>query len=160
MGLHPQTSPLLPEFKHRHSFQSEGFILRVNPKALQRPSPLETECLTLAYTLHAFFATITDLDDFMTSPYAIGLQYAMCRIYVLLQIEVEVSIYCSTRTKAWDHYKVLLDDYTAMNLSTKDQVKENVGKLISLKLKTNTDTTKWDDIKGSERAAMDHQHTK
>lgn len=79
-------------------------------KPFREPSPLKTECLTLAYTLHAFFATITDLEDFMTRPYAIGLQYAMRRLYVLLQIEVEVPIYFSTRTKALDHYKVLLDE--------------------------------------------------
>lgn len=72
-------------------------------KPFRDPSPLETGCLTLAYTLHAFFSTVTDLEEFMTRPYAIGFQYAMRRLYVLLQIEFEVPIYFSTRTKAWDH---------------------------------------------------------
>lgn len=129
-------------------------------KTFRDPTPLETECLTLVYTLHAFFATVPNLEEFMKQPNAIGLQYAMHRLYVLLQIEVEVPIYSSTKTKALDHYKVLLDDYTAMKLSTNDQVQEDVGKLISLKFKTSSDTSKWDDINTNERSAMDSQQSK
>lgn len=61
-------------------------------KPFRDPSPLETESLTIAYTLNDFFATVTDMEEFMTHPYAIGIQYAMIRLYVLLQIEVEVPI--------------------------------------------------------------------
>lgn len=48
-----------------------------NRKHFCEPSPLETECLTLPYTIHAFFATVTDLEEFTTRPYPTGLQYEM-----------------------------------------------------------------------------------
>lgn len=116
-------------------------------------SPIEIESMTLAYTIHAFFAQVSDLETFMAKPIALGLQYPMRRLYVLLQMETEVSSIYPTRIKAWDHYKVLLKEYTKNTISSKDKVKSGVGKLISMELKTNSDDTKWDDIQDSKRKA-------
>lgn len=55
-------------------------------KPIRDPSLVETECLTLAYCLHAFLATTNDLETFMKKPCAVGLRYVMRRLYVLLKI--------------------------------------------------------------------------
>lgn len=116
-------------------------------------STVEIEYMTLAYTIHAFFAQAKDLEDFMAKPLAIGLQYPMRRLYVLLQMETEVLSIYPTRIKAWDHYKVLLKEYTTNTISNKDKVKSGVGKLISMELKTKSEDTKWDDIQYNKRKA-------
>lgn len=113
-------------------------------------SPLETECLTLSYTLHDLFVKVPDLEDFMKKPYAIGLQYAMRRLYVLLKLESEVPHIYPTRHKSWLQYKVLFDDYTTIILAQNDNFKEYVSKIIALQLKLCGDNARWRDINGKQ----------
>lgn len=101
----------------------------------REPTALETESLTLAYTLHAFFETINDLEGFMKQTYEIGLQYAMRRLYILLKMETEVTHLFASRHIAWLQYKVLVEDYTAISIAQNDNVKEEVNKIIALQLK-------------------------
>lgn len=112
----------------------------------REPSALETECLTFSYTLHAFLVKVPDLDEFLKRPYAIGLQYAMRRLYVLLKLKTEVPPLFATRHQAWIQYKVLLDDYTSISIAQSDNVKEDVSKVIGLQLKMCGDNTTWRDI--------------
>lgn len=114
-------------------------------------TPVEIECMTHSYTTHAFFAHVRYLEEFMKTPMEIGLQYSMRRLYVLLQMEVEVPSIFATRVKAWERYKVLLKEYTTNTISKKDKVKSGFRRLNSMDLKTNSDDTKWDDLQDKKR---------
>lgn len=116
-------------------------------------SPGEIGCITHAYKINGFFAQISDLEAFMKKPMEIGLQYPMRHLYVLIQMDVEVSPIYPTRIKLWDHYHVLLKEYTTNKVSKRDKVKSGFGKLIYMELKTNSDDTKWDELQDNKRKA-------
>lgn len=96
-------------------------------------------------SLRLFFR-VPNLEEFMKQPCEIGLQFAMRRLYVLVKLENEVPHIFPTRREAWLQYKVLLDDYTGMNIAQNDNVKEDVSKIIELQLKVCGNNTRWKEI--------------
>lgn len=122
-------------------------------RPIREPTPVETECLTHAYCLHAFLSAVPDLEKSMRKPYAAGLRYKMSRLYVLIKIEIGVPKPFELRTKAWDHFKVLLNDYTTMAFGDDDELQEDVSNLISVQLKTARIQYSLEDINAGARVS-------
>lgn len=65
-----------------------------------------------------------------------------------------------TRTKAWEHFKVLLNDYTSMDLGNDEELQEDVSNLISMHLKTTKIQYSLEDINSTTRGSKGESHEK
>lgn len=97
------------------------FTAKTLKKKIREWTPVETECMNTTNYLHAFLSKVSDLEAFMKKPSAVHLRYTIRRMYVLMKIERGVKNPFETRTKAWEHFKALLNDYAMMDIGDDDE---------------------------------------
>lgn len=96
--------------------------------------PVEVECLTLAYAIHAFLVTVPDLDASLQEKHSAGLEYLLRRLYVLYRIEVSVPDEFETKEKAWWTQKILLEEYLDPFRVASEPMEEAIRMIIRQKL--------------------------